>query len=95
LGESFYSKRFFDDLLKKRDRHSNEFTAKTVREWLGHIGVKSLCIELGNRWEYGYNKILNGMLRDELLNGEVFYTLREAQVIIERRREDYNKGRPA
>ena len=71
-----------------------EFTAKAVRSWLGRIGVKTLFIEPGSPWENGYNESFNGKLRDEVLNQEIFYTLREAQVIIEGWRQEYNTFRP-
>ena len=71
-----------------------EFTAKGVRDWLARIGVKTLFIEPGSPWEHGYNESFNGKLRDELLNGEVFYTLQEAQVLIEKWRQGYNIFRP-
>ncbi len=48
------------------------------------LGVKTLYIEPGSPWENGYNESFNGKLRDELLNGEIFYTLKEAQILIER-----------
>ena len=67
---------------------------KTVRDWLKQVGVKTLFIEPGSPWENGYVESFNGKLRDELLNGEVFYTLREAQVLIERWRKHYNQVRP-
>jgi putative transposase len=59
-------------------------TAKAVRAWLGRIGVKTLYIEPGSPWENGYNESFNSKLRDELLNGEIFTMLREAQVLIQR-----------
>ena len=65
-----------------------------MREWLGRIGVKTLYIEPGSPWENGYNESFNGKLRDELLNGEIFYTMREAEVLIRRWREHYNTVRP-
>lgn len=71
-----------------------EFVAKSVREWLGRIGVKTLYIEPGSPWENGYCESLNSKLRDELLNGEIFTTLREAQVLIETWRRHYNAIRP-
>ena len=77
-----------------RSDNGPEFTAKAVRNWLGRIGVKTLFIEPGSPWENGYNESFNGKLRDELLNGEVFYTLKEAQVLIERWRQEYNTFRP-
>jgi transposase InsO family protein len=71
-----------------------EFIAKAVRGWLGRIGVKTLYIEPGSPWENGYNESFNTKLRDELLNMEIFTTLREAQVLIERWRWHYNTVRP-
>ncbi len=52
-----------------------EFTARVVRGWLERVGVKTLFIEPGSPWENGYNESFNGKLRDELLNGENFYSL--------------------
>jgi transposase InsO family protein len=65
--------------------YGSEFTATAVREWLERVGVNTLFIEPGSPWENGYVESFNGKLRDELLNGEIFYTLQEAQVIIEHR----------
>jgi putative transposase len=73
-----------------RSDNGSEFTAKAVRRWLGQIGVQTLYIEPGSPWENGYNESFNSKLRDELLNGEIFTTLREAQVLIERWRRHYN-----
>jgi transposase InsO family protein len=64
--------------------------AKEVRHWLGRIGVKTLYIEPGSPWENGYNESFNGKLMDELLNGEIFYTLRDVHGLIERRRQHYS-----
>jgi len=77
-----------------RSDNGPEFTAWAVRQWLGHLGVQTLYIEPGSPWENGYNESFNGKLRDELLNGEIFYTLKEAQVIIDRWRQEYNTIRP-
>jgi len=77
-----------------RSDNGPEFTAKAVRNWLKRIGVKTLFIEPGSPWENGYNESFNGKLRDEVLNGEIFYTLTEAQVIIEKWRQEYNTFRP-
>ena len=77
-----------------RSDNGPEFTAKAVRAWMGHIGVKTLFIEPGSPWENGYNESFNGKLRDELLNGEIFYTLKEAKVMIKRWRQEYNMVRP-
>jgi len=77
-----------------RSDNGAEFTAKAVREWLARVGVKTLYIEPGSPWENGYNESFNGKLGDELLDGEIFYSLREAQVLIERWRYHYNTVRP-
>ena len=77
-----------------RSDNGAEFTAILIRKWLKDLSVKTLFIHPGSPWENGYNESFNGKLRDELLNGEIFYTLREAQVLIEMRREDYNTVRP-
>jgi transposase InsO family protein len=77
-----------------RSDNGPEFTAKQVRNWLQRLGVKTLFIEPGSPWENGYIESFNGKLRDELLNGEIFYSLKEAQVIIENWRFEYNTFRP-
>jgi transposase InsO family protein len=71
-----------------------EFTAQAVRDWLGRLGIKTLFIEPGSPWENGYVESFNGKLRDELLDREIFYTLKEARVLIERWRNQYNRVRP-
>lgn len=77
-----------------RSDNGAEFTAKAVRSWLNKMSVKNLFIEPGSPWENGYNESFNGRLRDELLDRELFYTLHEAQVLIERWRVHYNTKRP-
>ncbi len=77
-----------------RSDNGSEFCAKLVREWLKRLQVKTLFIEPGSPWENGYNESFNGKLRDELLNGEIFYTLKEAQILIEQWRIHYNTIRP-
>lgn len=77
-----------------RSDNGGEFTAKAVRKWLGTMNAKTLYIEPGSPWENGYNESFNGKLRDECLNTELFYTLREAQVIIENWRREFNAIRP-
>jgi IS30 family transposase len=57
---------------------------------LERIGVKTAFIEPGSPWENGYNENYNGKLRDELLNGEVFYNVKEAKAVIENWRKQYN-----
>jgi len=77
-----------------RSDNGSEFTAKAVRDWLPRVEVKTLYIAPGSPWENGYNESFNGKLRDELLNGEIFYSLKEAQVLIEQWRRHYNSIRP-
>jgi putative transposase len=77
-----------------RSDNGSEFTAKAVRDWLRRVGVQTLYIEPGSPWENGYNESFNGKLRDEVLNREIFYTLKEAQVLIEQWRQQYNTIRP-
>ena len=77
-----------------RSDNGTEFTAKAVRGWLERLEEGTLFIEPGSPWENGYIESLNGKLRDELLNRELFMTLREAQVLVERWRQEYNQVRP-
>ena len=77
-----------------RSDNGLEFTAKLVRQWLARLGVQTLYIEPGSPWENGYNESFNGELRDEFLNGEMFYTLPEAVILVEQWRRLYNTVRP-
>ena len=77
-----------------RSDNGPEMVAKTLRSWLARLGTKTLYITPGSPWENGYCESFNGKLRNELLNGEIFYTLREAQVVIEKWRQHYNRVRP-
>ena len=77
-----------------RSDNGSEFIATAVQKWLGQVGVKTLYIAPGSPWENGYNESFNGSLRDELLNGEIFYSLAEARVMIEAWRRHY-KHHPA
>ncbi len=72
-----------------------EFIAKKVRAWIGAVGAKTAFIVPGSPWENGDCESFNARFRDELLNGEVFYTLREAQILIERWRRHYNTVKAA
>ncbi len=67
-----------------------EFVAKAVQEWITAVGASTAYIEPGSPWENGYCESFNSKLRDELLKGEIFYTLEEAKVIIESWRRHYN-----
>ena len=91
-----------------RSDNGPEMTAKIVRSWLANVGANTLyigeavkqsilwidCRPNGSPWENGYCESFNGKLRDELLNGEIFYALKEAQIMIEIWRQHYNKVRP-
>ena len=77
-----------------RSDNGPEFIAEAVQEWIAALGAKTACITPGSPWENGYVESFNTRLRDELLNGEMFYTLREAQVVIESWRRHYNRVRP-
>jgi len=77
-----------------RSDNGPEFVANAVQQWIAAVGAKTAYIERGSPWENGYVESFNSRLRDELLNGEIFYSLREAQVVIESWRRHYNSVRP-
>src|SRR5215472_13070304 len=77
-----------------RSDNGPEFIARRLRKWLERLGTQPLYIEPGSPWENGYCESFNSKLRDELLNREVFYSLKEAQILIERWRMHYNTQRP-
>ena len=66
-----------------RSDNGPEFIAQKVREWIAAVGAETAYIEPGSPWENGYCESFNARFRDELLNGEIFYSLREAQILIE------------
>jgi transposase InsO family protein len=77
-----------------RSDNGAEMTAKIVRSWFAKLGTKTLYIEPGSPRENGYCESFNGKLRDECLNGEIFYSLKEAVVVIEQWRKHCNTIRP-
>ena len=77
-----------------RSDNGPEFIAQAVQDWIKAVGAKTAYIEPGNPWENGYCESFNDRFRDELLNGEIFYSLREAQILIEQWRIHYNTVRP-
>lgn len=77
-----------------RSDNGPEFIAQAVRDWINAVGAKTAYIEPGSPWENGYCESFNARLRDELLNGEIFYSLKEAQILIEQWRKHYNTKRP-
>jgi putative transposase len=77
-----------------RSDNGPEFVAKAVRNWIAAVGAQTAYIEPGSPWENGYCESFNARLRDELLDGEIFYSLKEAQTVIEAWRRHYNTARP-
>jgi transposase InsO family protein len=77
-----------------RSDNGPEFVAKAVQKWITAVGAKTAYIAPGSPWENGFIESFNARLRDELLDGEIFYSLREAQVVIESWRRHYNAVRP-
>jgi transposase InsO family protein len=77
-----------------RSDNGPEFIARALREWIVAVGAKTAFIEPGSPWENGYCESFNSKLRDELLNGEIFYSLAEARIVIEAWRRYYNTERP-
>jgi transposase InsO family protein len=77
-----------------RSDNGPEFIAKALRDWIVAVGTKTAYIMPGSPWENGYCESFNSKLRDELLNGEIFYTMKEARIVIESWRRHYNTVRP-
>jgi len=77
-----------------RSDNGPEFVAKAVQKWIAAVGAKTAYIERGSPWENGFVESFNARLRDELLDGEIFYSLQEAKVVIESWRRHYNTKRP-
>ncbi|CTQ62896.1 putative transposase OrfB [Roseibium album] len=76
------------------DAAVRKFVAQAVRDWINAVGAKTAYIEPGSPWENGYCESFNARFRDELLDGETFYSLKEAQILIEQWRKHYNTKRP-
>jgi putative transposase len=77
-----------------RSDNGPEFVAKAVQDWIAAVGARTAYIAPGSPWENGCIESFNARMRDELLNGEIFYSLKEAQIIIESWRQHYNRVRP-
>ena len=77
-----------------RSDNGPEFIAKELRAWLSTIGVKTAYITPGSPWENGFCESFNGTFRDNLLDGEIFYSLQEAKVVVEEWVKHYNHERP-
>ncbi len=91
LNELFLERGVSDHI--RRDNGS-EFIAEELRKWLNTLNVKPLYIEPGSPWKNGFVESFHSRFRDELLNQELFDTLREAQVVISDWRKEYNTIRP-
>lgn len=76
-----------------RSDNGPEFVAKKLLSWFKILEVSPLFIEKGSPWENEYCESFNGKMRYELLNGEIFYTLLKAKIVIENWRRHYNTGR--
>ena len=76
-----------------RSDNGPEFVARDLRKWLAGTGAKTAYIEPGSPWENGYCESFNSRLRDEFLNGEIFYSIKEIRVLAERWRVHYNTVR--
>jgi putative transposase len=77
-----------------RSDNGPEFVAKAVQKWITAVGAKTAYIAPGSPWENGFIESFNARLRDELLDGEIFHSLREAEVVIESWRRHYDAVRP-
>ena len=77
-----------------RSDNGPEFVAKAVQEWISAVGAKTAYIAPGSPWENGFIESFNARLRDELLDGEIFYSLAEAKIIVESWRRYFNTVRP-
>ena len=77
-----------------RSDNGPELIAQIVQEWIARRGFKTLYIEPGSPWQNAYSESFNSRLEDELLDREEFGTLKEAKVLVEDHRLDYNQNRP-
>ena len=77
-----------------RSDNGPEFIADAIKKWLEGMGVETLYVEPGSPWENGYIESFNGKFRDDVLNRELFYSVKEAKVLVEDWRLEYNDYRP-
>jgi transposase InsO family protein len=77
-----------------RSDNGPEFIATCMQDWLKAQEIKTLYITPGSPWENGHIESFHDKLRDECLNRELFGNLREAHVILESWRLEYNERRP-
>jgi putative transposase len=74
--------------------NGSECIAEAVRRWINAVSAQTAYIETGSPWENGYVESFNGKMCDELLNGEIFYTLKKAHILIKQWRIHYNTKHP-
>ena len=91
MGQLFINRGLPDYI---RSDNGAEFIALELQDWLKRLKVKTLYIEPGSPWENGYCESFNGKMRDELLNGEIFYNLREVNYVLKDWVYHYNHYRP-
>lgn len=77
-----------------RSDNGPEFVATAVQDWIAAVGARTAYIAPGSPWENGFIESFNARLRDEVLDGEIFYSLTEAKIVIESWRLHYNTVRP-
>lgn len=104
VARNIDSKRVLEELLKLFKKHGSprfirsdngpEYTAEYLKAYFKEESIETLHIAPGAPWQNGYCESFNGKLRDECLNQEDFYSLKEAQVILEQFRKEYNTERP-
>ena len=77
-----------------RSDNGSEFIAEKMKKWLEIVGVETMYIEPGAPWQNGYAESFNSRFRDEFLEMNYFYTLKEAQQLTKAWKEKYNTKRP-
>ena len=77
-----------------RSDNGPEFIAHAIEDWFKDMDIKPLYIKPGSPWEQAYIESFHDKFRDECLNRELFGSLREAGVIVEQWRKEYNHQRP-
>lgn len=104
VARSFSSKRVVEVFSRLAEEHGapeyvrsdngTEFVAKAMTEWRQNMGVGSIFIKPGKPWQNGLGESFNGRMRDECLNMELFYGIRDARATAGEWRRYYNEERP-
>ena len=77
-----------------RSDNAGELLAGALQEEMRKHGIQLANIDPGKPWQNGSNESFNGTFRKECLNAEIFASLTEARVVIEKWRRRYNERRP-